>query len=334
MVGKPAFLAADRPLLDDCAQFHPCRPADGREHRRGGARDGEFRAADLRLVAPRDGWPNPAAETMSAGALPDVVKVTVFERVEDAIADCGLVLATTARPRGMEKPVLGAARPSEDARDACADGGAVRRGARGVTERGGGAERCDPVLPGGADVCLPEPRAGCRGDGACSCRCASERLPPPAFEGVDEPATREELVGMMEHFEEELDRAGFFSRTRSGRRSHRTCATRLRAPAGQRRKSARSAARSRRSRSGVARRGEARGLGGRRGGSPAQQRAELTGSVETAGAMIVSSSVTTSSDCETEEAQHVRRDGMGAVWVSGGKAGCLCRIEQGDRIAL
>jgi tRNA/rRNA methyltransferase len=34
--------------------------------------------------------------------------------------------------------------------------------------------------------------------------------PPPAFEGVDEPATREELVGMMEHFESELDRAGFF----------------------------------------------------------------------------------------------------------------------------
>jgi tRNA/rRNA methyltransferase len=35
--------------------------------------------------------------------------------------------------------------------------------------------------------------------------------PPPAFaDDVDAPATREELVGMMEHFEEELDRAGFF----------------------------------------------------------------------------------------------------------------------------
>src|SRR5215468_9444328 len=65
-----------------------------------------FGLADLRLVAPRDGWPNPAAETMSAGALPDVVKVGVFGTVEAAIADCGLVIATTARPRGMEKPVL------------------------------------------------------------------------------------------------------------------------------------------------------------------------------------------------------------------------------------
>src|SRR5262245_3271638 len=67
-----------------------------------------FGLSDLRLVAPRDGWPNPAAETMSAGALPNVVKATVFETVEAAIADCGLVIATTARPRGMEKPVFGA----------------------------------------------------------------------------------------------------------------------------------------------------------------------------------------------------------------------------------
>ena len=34
-----------------------------------------FGLHDLRLVAPRDGWPNPAAETMSAGALPDVVTI-------------------------------------------------------------------------------------------------------------------------------------------------------------------------------------------------------------------------------------------------------------------
>jgi tRNA/rRNA methyltransferase len=51
-----------------------------------------FGLTDLRLVAPRDGWPNPAAETMSAGALPGVVTATVFDTVEQAIADCGLVL--------------------------------------------------------------------------------------------------------------------------------------------------------------------------------------------------------------------------------------------------
>src|ERR1700749_1608443 len=66
-----------------------------------------FGLHDLRLVAPRDGWPNPAAETMSAGALPGVVSVTVFDTVEAATKDCAVLIATTARPRGMEKPVLG-----------------------------------------------------------------------------------------------------------------------------------------------------------------------------------------------------------------------------------
>ncbi len=68
-----------------------------------------FGLHDLRLVAPRDGWPNAAAETMSAGALPDVVTARVFDTVEAAIADCGIVFATTARPREMEKPVVDAA---------------------------------------------------------------------------------------------------------------------------------------------------------------------------------------------------------------------------------
>ncbi len=65
-----------------------------------------FGLFDLRLVAPRDGWPNPAADTMSAGAFESGVTARVFDTVETAIADCGLVLATTARSRGMEKPVL------------------------------------------------------------------------------------------------------------------------------------------------------------------------------------------------------------------------------------
>jgi tRNA/rRNA methyltransferase len=169
-----------------------------------------FGLADLRLVSPRDGWPNPAAETMSAGALPGVVTVTVFETVEQAIADCVLVLATTARPRGMEKPVLGAAE-------------AVTR-MRGVPARAGvlfGAERAGlpneavaladailsfPVSPGFASLNLAQAVALI----AHALAEADASGPPPAFEGVDAPATREELVGMMEHFENELDRSGFF----------------------------------------------------------------------------------------------------------------------------
>jgi tRNA/rRNA methyltransferase len=61
---------------------------------------------DMRLVAPRDGWPNDNAIAMASGA--DVVlnRAQVFDTVADATADLGYLLATTARPRDMTKLVL------------------------------------------------------------------------------------------------------------------------------------------------------------------------------------------------------------------------------------
>lgn len=63
-----------------------------------------FNLRNLRLVAPRDGWPNIEAERNGAGAL-EHMNVSVFETLEDAIADLGFVLATTARNRDMTKTV-------------------------------------------------------------------------------------------------------------------------------------------------------------------------------------------------------------------------------------
>ena len=60
---------------------------------------------ELRLVRPRDGWPNERAQAMSAGALEIMPPVPVFDSVPASIADCHYVLATTARSRGMVKPV-------------------------------------------------------------------------------------------------------------------------------------------------------------------------------------------------------------------------------------
>ncbi len=66
-----------------------------------------FGLHDLRLVAPRDGWPNPKAQTMSAGAIKDTGPVRVYPNVGKAIADCSLGFAVTARLRDMEKDVYG-----------------------------------------------------------------------------------------------------------------------------------------------------------------------------------------------------------------------------------
>lgn len=65
-----------------------------------------FGLTDLRLVAPRDGWPNARAFSMAAGALWIVEGARVFERLEDALSDLELVYATTARTRGVAKEVL------------------------------------------------------------------------------------------------------------------------------------------------------------------------------------------------------------------------------------
>ena len=61
---------------------------------------------DLRIVNPRDGWPNERADAMSAGALEIMPPVGVYDSTAAAIADCHYVVATTARARGMVKPIL------------------------------------------------------------------------------------------------------------------------------------------------------------------------------------------------------------------------------------
>lgn len=66
-----------------------------------------FGLGRLLLVNPRDGWPNEAARKAASGADWIVDGATVFGSIEEAVAGTGLVLATTARPRGMTKPVDG-----------------------------------------------------------------------------------------------------------------------------------------------------------------------------------------------------------------------------------
>ena len=65
-----------------------------------------FGLKELRLVNPRDTWPNEAAEKASANAINVIKNATLFESLEDAIADLHHIYATTARPREMVKPVL------------------------------------------------------------------------------------------------------------------------------------------------------------------------------------------------------------------------------------
>ena len=62
-----------------------------------------FGLSDLRLVAPRDGWPNEKADAMAAGAIDIVQSARLFPTLQEALADLNLVYATTARERGITK---------------------------------------------------------------------------------------------------------------------------------------------------------------------------------------------------------------------------------------
>ncbi|MCA1653494.1 MAG: RNA methyltransferase, partial [Sphingomonadales bacterium] len=73
-----------------------------------------FGLTDLRLVSPRDGWPNPSAGPAASGADMVLERARLFDSVAAAVADCPHVFATTVRKRGLAVPVVS---PEEAARE-------------------------------------------------------------------------------------------------------------------------------------------------------------------------------------------------------------------------
>src|SRR5664279_5651426 len=67
---------------------------------------GNFGLTRLRIVKPRDGWPNVHARRAASGADHILDKVELFDTVEAAVADCTLLFATTARAHDQAKPVV------------------------------------------------------------------------------------------------------------------------------------------------------------------------------------------------------------------------------------
>jgi tRNA/rRNA methyltransferase len=66
-----------------------------------------FGLTEMRLVAPRDGWPNPEAGPSASGADVVLEQAEVFATTQEAIADCSLVFASTVRRRDLVMPVVG-----------------------------------------------------------------------------------------------------------------------------------------------------------------------------------------------------------------------------------
>src|SRR5277367_2449767 len=81
-----------------------------------------FGLSDLRLVRPRDGWPQTRAWASASGADWPLDNARVFDRLEDAVGDLHRLYATTARPRETRLPVLTPREAAGEVRRAATDG--------------------------------------------------------------------------------------------------------------------------------------------------------------------------------------------------------------------
>jgi len=168
----------------------------------------------MRIVDPRDGWPNPKAAAMASGAGRVLDAATLFADVPGSVADCDYVFATTARGRELVKPVMTPERAMEHARALCADG--KRVGILFGAERNGLEN--DEIIPANAIVTVPvNPDFPSLNLGQCVLLMGyewrrqaggdvAERL---EMAGGD-LANREEVARLADHFEDRLGDAGFF----------------------------------------------------------------------------------------------------------------------------
>lgn len=169
---------------------------------------GNFGLSDLRIVAPRDGWPNPAADTMSAGAFEDgVVTATVFETLEDALADIHFALATTARQRGMEKPVYHT-RDAVTLLNKHSTKSAILFGAEKSGLANTSVALCDGILTYPVNTAFASLNLA-QAVGVFA-HAWGEGVIETVQSETEPPAPRAQLISMMQHFENELDAAGFF----------------------------------------------------------------------------------------------------------------------------
>jgi len=186
-----------------------------------------FGLSELRMVTPRDGWPNPSAGPAAAGADIVLERAQVFESLAEAVADCPHVYATTVRKRGVIKPVV---TPEAAAQAIHRD---VGRSAIVFGPERSGLETEDVALARAIITVPINPEFGSLNLAQAVILCAYEwskgvALEQPTVEDMLPPAPQEELEGMIAHFEAMLEPRDYFfphSRAETTRLTLRTMLT-------------------------------------------------------------------------------------------------------------
>ncbi|WP_394270662.1 RNA methyltransferase [Qipengyuania sp.] len=173
-----------------------------------------FGLGELRLVEPRDGWPNPSAGPAAAGADEVLAGAQVFATTAQAVADCAHVYATTVRKRGVTKPVV---TPEAAAREIAAAPG---RSAILFGPERSGLETEDvslarailtvPINPAFGSLNLAQAVILCAYEWSKTQASGGEALVQPTLEDALPPAPQAELEGLIAHLERLLEPRGYF----------------------------------------------------------------------------------------------------------------------------
>ncbi|WP_254784398.1 TrmH family RNA methyltransferase [Sphingomonas sp. OK281] len=190
-----------------------------------------FGLTEMRLVSPRDGWPNPSAGPAASGADIVLQNAKVYDSVAAATADCAQVFATTVRKRGVTKPVV---TPEQAATEIHAAPG--RSAILFGPERSG--LETDDVAVARTIITVPiNPEFGSLNLAQAVILVAYEwskgltaerELSQPSINPIMPPAPQEELDGMIGQLDAMLMGAGFFhlpDKMQSTRRTLRTLLT-------------------------------------------------------------------------------------------------------------
>lgn len=180
----------------------------------------------LRLVAPRDGWPNEKARIAASGANYVIDDAAAYPTLPDAIGDLNWLAATTARQRDLRKPVMTPLEVVAEMRTRIARGercgvlfGRERNGLETAEVANADAIVMIPVNSRFASLNLAQAvlilgyewmRTS---EGQSLGRVTNYESPIDTGLnlGSDRPATKQELLGFFEHLEGELDQRGFFN---------------------------------------------------------------------------------------------------------------------------
>ncbi len=232
---EPSSSAAENSSRDTSPLIVLVRPQLGENIGKAARAMLNFGLTELRLVEPRDGWPNPSAGPAAAGADAVLAGARVFTSVAEAVADCAHVYATTVRKRGVTKPVV---TPEHAARQMHAAEG---RSAILFGPERSGLETDDvalartiltvPINPAFGSLNLAQAvilvayewskHASSHAEGGAA-------LVSPTVEDLLPPAPQAELDGMIAQLEAMLEPKGFFrpeSRAASTRRTLRSLLT-------------------------------------------------------------------------------------------------------------